>query len=118
MIRSGRGGVIPATAETDRPAPEEFTAVRVSERPAFCVTASWQRLRNRENTVATYIDVEEAKQRTGLRLVVAPGIPDPWGEAIKGNDRTVQPNEAGGCTRRLVGASPITIRPLNDSITR
>lgn len=34
--------------------------------------------------MATYIDVEEAKQRTGLRLVVAPGIPGPWGEAIKG----------------------------------
>ncbi len=34
--------------------------------------------------MATYIDVEEAKKRTRLRLVVAPGIPGPWGEAIKG----------------------------------
>jgi len=34
--------------------------------------------------MAIYIDVEEAKKRTGLRLVVAPGIPGPWGEAIKG----------------------------------
>jgi len=34
--------------------------------------------------MAVYIDVEEAKKRTGLRLVVAPGIPGPWGEAIKG----------------------------------
>lgn len=34
--------------------------------------------------MATYIEVEEARNRAGLRLVVAPGIPGPWGEAIKG----------------------------------
>jgi glutathione S-transferase len=31
-----------------------------------------------------YIDVEEAKQRNGLRMVVVGSIPSPWGEAAKG----------------------------------
>jgi glutathione S-transferase len=31
-----------------------------------------------------YIDVEEAVQRGGLRMVVVGGVPSPWGEAAKG----------------------------------
>jgi glutathione S-transferase len=31
-----------------------------------------------------YIDVEEAKTRKGLRMVVVGGVPSPWGEAAKG----------------------------------
>jgi len=31
-----------------------------------------------------YISVEEARKRTGLRMVVVGGIPSPWGEAAKG----------------------------------
>lgn len=31
-----------------------------------------------------YIDVEEARQRTGLRMVVVGDVPSPWGEAAKG----------------------------------
>lgn len=31
-----------------------------------------------------YIEVEEAKQREGLRLVLTVGVPGPWGEAAKG----------------------------------
>ena len=27
---------------------------------------------------------EEARERSGLRLVVVPGVPSPWGEAAKG----------------------------------
>ena len=34
--------------------------------------------------MAEYITVEEAKNRSGLRLVVAAGIPGPWAEAVKG----------------------------------
>lgn len=32
----------------------------------------------------TYVSVEEAIQRPGLRMVVVGGIPSPWGEAAKG----------------------------------
>jgi glutathione S-transferase len=31
-----------------------------------------------------FVSVEEAKRRRGLRLVVVPGFPSPWGEAAKG----------------------------------
>jgi len=31
-----------------------------------------------------YFDFEEARQRRGLRMVVVPGVPSPWGEAAKG----------------------------------
>ena len=31
-----------------------------------------------------YIDVEEARKRDGLRMVVVAGVPSPWGEAAKG----------------------------------
>jgi glutathione S-transferase len=32
----------------------------------------------------TYVSVEEAIQRPGLRMVVVGGVPSPWGEAAKG----------------------------------
>jgi glutathione S-transferase len=31
-----------------------------------------------------YVDFEVARDRDGLRLVVVPGVPSPWGEAVKG----------------------------------
>ncbi|MEE2672904.1 MAG: hypothetical protein VX466_03860 [Myxococcota bacterium] len=31
-----------------------------------------------------YVDIEEAKRRSGLRLVLTVGVPGPWGEAAKG----------------------------------
>jgi len=31
-----------------------------------------------------YVDFEAARQRDGLRMVVVPGVPSPWGEAAKG----------------------------------
>lgn len=31
-----------------------------------------------------FVDVEEARKRSGLRLVVVGGVPSPWGEAAKG----------------------------------
>jgi len=31
-----------------------------------------------------YVDLETAKQDNGLRMVVVPGVPSPWGEAAKG----------------------------------
>ena len=31
-----------------------------------------------------YVGVEEAIQRSGLRMVVVGGVPSPWGEAAKG----------------------------------
>ncbi|MEE2674291.1 MAG: hypothetical protein VX466_10880 [Myxococcota bacterium] len=31
-----------------------------------------------------YVDLETAKQHDGLRMVVVPGVPSPWGEAAKG----------------------------------
>jgi glutathione S-transferase len=31
-----------------------------------------------------YVKLEEAQQLSGLRMVVVPGIPSPWGEAAKG----------------------------------
>lgn len=31
-----------------------------------------------------YVDLEDAKQRGGLRMVVVSGVPSPWGEAAKG----------------------------------
>src|SRR5262245_56697493 len=35
-------------------------------------------------TMANYIDIEQAKTMSGLRLVLPPGRPNPWGEALKG----------------------------------
>ena len=34
--------------------------------------------------MAEYISVEQAKKQSGMRIVVAPGIPGPWAEAVKG----------------------------------
>jgi len=34
--------------------------------------------------VADYIDIPQAKSLSGLRLVLPPGRPNPWGEALKG----------------------------------
>lgn len=34
--------------------------------------------------MAEYISVEQARKQSGLRIVVAPGIPGPWAEAVKG----------------------------------
>ena len=34
--------------------------------------------------MAEYIDIEQAKTMSGLRLVLPPGRPNPWGEAFKG----------------------------------
>ena len=34
--------------------------------------------------MAEYLEVEEARGRSGLRLVLTPGVPGPWGEAAKG----------------------------------
>ena len=31
-----------------------------------------------------YLDFAEARERDGLRMVVVPGVPSPWGEAAKG----------------------------------
>ena len=31
-----------------------------------------------------YVDFEDARERGGLRMVVVPGVPSPWGEAAKG----------------------------------
>lgn len=31
-----------------------------------------------------YVDFEDARERDGLRMVVVPGVPSPWGEAAKG----------------------------------
>jgi glutathione S-transferase len=31
-----------------------------------------------------FVELDEAKKRDGLRMVVVPGIPSPWGEAAKG----------------------------------
>jgi len=31
-----------------------------------------------------YIGVEEARKRSGLRMVVVGNVPSPWGEAAKG----------------------------------
>jgi glutathione S-transferase len=34
--------------------------------------------------MAEYIDVQQARTMPGLRLVLTPGVPGPWGEAAKG----------------------------------
>ncbi|MBI3303300.1 MAG: hypothetical protein HYZ72_14635 [Deltaproteobacteria bacterium] len=34
--------------------------------------------------MAEYIDVEQARNMSGLRLVLSPGVPGPWSEAAKG----------------------------------
>jgi len=34
--------------------------------------------------MAEYIDVEQAKNMSGLRVVLSPGVPGPWSEAAKG----------------------------------
>lgn len=31
-----------------------------------------------------YVDVEQAKTRSGMRLVLSVGVPGPWGESVKG----------------------------------
>ncbi len=34
--------------------------------------------------MAHYIDIEQAKRLSGLRLILPPGRPNPWAEALKG----------------------------------
>ena len=34
--------------------------------------------------MAEYIDIEQAKTASGLRLVLPPGRPNPWAEGLKG----------------------------------
>lgn len=34
--------------------------------------------------MANYVEIEQAMEMPGLRVVLPPGIPGPWGEAIKG----------------------------------
>lgn len=34
--------------------------------------------------MADYIDIEQAKTLSGLRIILPPGRPNPWGEALKG----------------------------------
>ena len=34
--------------------------------------------------MAEYLDIEQAKTMSGLRLILPPGRPNPWGEALKG----------------------------------
>lgn len=34
--------------------------------------------------MAEYIDIEQAKSTPGMRIVLPPGRPNPWGEALKG----------------------------------
>ena len=34
--------------------------------------------------MAEYVEIEHAKTLSGLRLVLPPGRPNPWGEALKG----------------------------------
>ena len=34
--------------------------------------------------MAEYIEVEQARAMSGLRLVLTPGVPGPWSEAAKG----------------------------------
>jgi glutathione S-transferase len=34
--------------------------------------------------MAEYVDIEKATEMTGLRVVLPPGVPGPWGEAVKG----------------------------------
>ena len=31
-----------------------------------------------------FVEFEAARERSGLRMVVVPGVPSPWGEAAKG----------------------------------
>src|SRR5260370_6825926 len=37
-----------------------------------------------EKRMADYIEIEQALEMPGLRLVLIPGLPGPWGEAAKG----------------------------------
>jgi hypothetical protein len=34
--------------------------------------------------MAEYVDIEKAIVMTGLRVILPPGVPGPWGEAVKG----------------------------------
>ena len=34
--------------------------------------------------MAEYVEIEHAKTLSGLRIVLPPGRPNPWGEALKG----------------------------------
>ena len=34
--------------------------------------------------MAEYVDIEKAIGMTGLRVILPPGVPGPWGEAVKG----------------------------------
>jgi glutathione S-transferase len=38
----------------------------------------------RKTHMAQYVDIEQAVKMTGLRVTLPPGIPGPWGEALKG----------------------------------
>src|SRR5512147_1197744 len=41
-------------------------------------------VQQRSSTMAEYVDIEQAKTLSGLRIVLPPGRPNPWGEALKG----------------------------------
>lgn len=34
--------------------------------------------------MADYVDIEQARHMSGLRMILLPGVPSPWGEAAKG----------------------------------
>lgn len=34
--------------------------------------------------MADYIEIEQARHMSGLRMILLPGVPSPWGEAVKG----------------------------------
>jgi glutathione S-transferase len=74
-----------------------------------------------------YIDVEEAKRRTGLRLVLTKGVPGPWGEAakavlhVKRIPYVAVRQDGGGENRELVawtGQSSAPVAVWNDEPVR
>jgi glutathione S-transferase len=68
--------------------------------------------------VVEYIDVEEAKRRTGLRLVLTKGVPGPWGEAakailhVKGIPYVPVRQDGGGENRALLEWTGQTSAPV------
>ena len=69
--------------------------------------------------MADYIDIEQAKLLSGLRLVLPPGRPNPWGEALKGfchvkkipyaRVRKAQGHDAALQTWTSQGSAPVAV---------
>jgi hypothetical protein len=68
----------------------------------FCYLDGPREEPHRRRRHLEYLDVEEARSRSDLRLVLIAGVPGPWGEAAKGLCHEICGENGLGWSRRLM----------------